>query len=65
MQTKNRSQEHCKLRKKTKDKGKKEGPWGEKSKINMQIILQEERLERVDGDRCIAIEDLWQVVMEH
>lgn len=42
-------------KKKTEDKGKKEGTWGEKSKINMQIILQEERLERVDGDRCIAI----------
>lgn len=53
------------IEKKYKDKGKKEGPWGEKSKTNMQIILQEERLETVDGDRCIAIGDLWQVVMEH
>lgn len=53
------------IEKKYKDKGKKKGPWGEKSKINMQIILQGERLETVDGDRCIAIGDLWQVVMEH
>lgn len=42
-------QEHSKLRK-LNIKERKEGPWGEQSEINMQIIEQEESLERVDED---------------
>lgn len=40
---------------------------GEQSEMNMQIIEQEERLERewMETVGCIAVEDLWQVVMEH
>lgn len=41
--------EHSKSRK-LNIKERKEGPWGEQSEINMQIIEQEDRLERVDED---------------
>lgn len=55
METKKRSQRKVSEKtiadeEKYKVKERKVGQWGEQSEMNMQIIEQEERLERVDGD---------------